>query len=201
MAKKQDSKKPNTSYNQFIITTLVSILVGILGIVLGSYTDILNTQSNNETASLLEDKKFEYSIIENALSQEKYEQKVASLEFAINIGLISAIDTTALKKIIDEQKLPDISRNYEGFIDGLTMTDILWLIQGFYEENDRVPYNSEELDSSFRMDLHYKILGKDKVRYQAVSEENFRLVFAFNDDELGTADDKIYEFKDLPMNK
>ncbi len=186
---------------KFVITTAVSIVSLLLGTLVGSYIDIWTIKSNQEYSKNIEDLRFEYSIIENALNLNNADERIKSLDFALKVGLFSEIDTTALKQAISTQQLPNLSRRNEGYIDAITLVDMLFIIEDFYKKNQRVPYRMAEIENAYRLDLHYKILGKFNIKYQAIAEKEFRLHFAHSDDILGNQNDIIYEFEDLPMNK
>ena len=169
----------------------IPVITAGMGVLIGGLVDW-------KKEDVLEDKKFEYRIIEGALAEETQEKAAENLKFMIDIGLISSLDTTVINNKINNNQLP--LRDFgAGRCEGLVVGNLMGLIAKFFKQKNRVPRNFNELNDFQPIGLHIQILGKENVIYKAADPRNFELLFAGKDLILYSDDDKTYGFKDLKL--
>jgi len=171
---------------QNIWKIIVPIITGAIGVVIGGLVEWKKEDS-------LAQKQFEYSLIENALTKEEGLAQ-QELNFLLELGLITKIDTTALRVRIENANLPAV-----GYWDGFVISNLKGLLAAFYRRNNKFPKDMNEFVLAFPLSLHLKIIGKQNLRYQAMGNDSADclLSFAGKDNRWGTADDKTYDTNDV----
>lgn len=166
---------------------LLPIISGAIGLIIGGLVDW-------KTKDTLASKEFEYRLIESSLSGD-INSAQRNLNFLLDIGLISKIDTGVLRDKIKSQDLPATV----GYWDGYTMANLSSLLGSFYRRNDRFPKSLDEFRRAFPIELHLRILGMPNIRYQSLGDqsEDCKLSFAGEDNRWGTDDDKTLLTNDV----
>lgn len=165
---------------------ILPIISAGIGVVIGGLVDWKKEDS-------LAAKEFEYRLIETSLSRDLNNAQ-RNLDFLLDIGLISNIDTAALRTRIESDNLPAV-----GYWDGFVMGELSFLLKVFYNRNSRFPKDLEEFTKAYPLNLHLTILGRQNLRYKTTNA-NFRdcqLSFAGADNRWGTDDDKVLLTNDI----
>ncbi|HPE56381.1 MAG TPA: hypothetical protein P5514_14590 [Bacteroidales bacterium] len=166
----------------------IPILTAAIGVVIGGLVDW--TKENS-----LESKKFEYRLIENALNENSVYEASSQLNFLLDIGMITSVDTAVLRDKINEEKLPVLGNYLFGYAFG----NMAGILGSYYLKTKQLPANIEEFDKLSNFALHYQILGKQNVKYFKVGDNDFQLIFYGPDNIPKTEDDKVYTMKDLKL--
>jgi len=169
---------------------ILPIVSAGIGVIIGGLVDWKKEDT-------LEDKKFEYRLIENALNAESLHDATKELNFLMDIGMIASVDTSILRQKVKESDLPILGNYLNGFAQG----NMVGTLAGYYKRTKRLPANFEEFDRIGNFALHYQVLGKQNIRYVKAGENDFQLIFFGPDNIAKTEDDKVVTMKDLKINR